>query len=297
MSAYHWSLIGIVSVMWGLAFYFNAVALSDLPPLTIVWVRVTGAAAVLALVMLATGQRVPAETRWRDYAVMGLLANALPFGLIVSAQTQIASGLASVLNATTPVFTVLVAHAFGAERLTATRFAGVVTGLAGVTVLMGPAAIAGEKTTIYGMLAILLGTLSYAFAAQWGRRFREVPSLVTSTLQLAFSGVILLPVILFMEQPWTLATPGAATLSALMGLIILSTALAFVLFFKVMAEAGPTNAMLVTLLVPVSAIALGAGLLDEPITVQKLAGAGIIALGLVILDGRAWEWLRGSRQN
>ncbi len=294
MSAYHWTLIVAVSTLWGASFFFNAVALKELPPLTIVWVRIAGGALVLALVMMAIGQRVPPGTRWRDFAVMGLLANALPFALIVSAQTQITSGLASVLNASTPVWTVLVAHAAGAETATPARLFGVAVGIAGVTVLIGPTAFAGETTTVFGMAAIIAGTVSYAFASLWGRRFREVPSLVTSTLQLGFSAAMLLPVMLIAERPWTLPVPGAATIAALTGAAVLSTALAFVIFFKVMAEAGAINAMLVTLLVPVSAIALGTMVLDEPLTAQKLLGAAIITAGLVILDGRAWRWLKGT---
>ncbi|MDZ4843869.1 MAG: DMT family transporter, partial [Hyphomicrobium aestuarii] len=290
----HWTLIVAVSTLWGASFFFNAVALKELPPLTIVWVRIAGGALVLALVMMAIGQRVPPGTRWRDFAVMGLLANALPFALIVSAQTQITSGLASVLNASTPVWTVLVAHAAGAETATPARLFGVAVGIAGVTVLIGPTAFAGETTTVFGMAAIIAGTVSYAFASLWGRRFREVPSLVTSTLQLGFSAAMLLPVMLIAERPWTLPVPGAATIAALTGAAVLSTALAFVIFFKVMAEAGAINAMLVTLLVPVSAIALGTMVLDEPLTAQKLLGAAIITAGLVILDGRAWRWLKGT---
>lgn len=294
MSLYHWSLIAFVSCLWGLSFFFNAIALHDWPPLTIVWVRVAGGGAILLLLMLWRGQRLPPTLRWQDYAVMGFLANALPFALIVSAQTEIASGLASVLNATTPVWTVLVAHAFGAERVTATRLAGIGIGVAGVVVLIGPAALAGEQTTVIGMVAILAGTLSYALAAQWGRRFRDVSPIVTSALQLTASTVLLAPLVLIAEAPWTLPVPSAATALSLTGAAVLSTALAFVLFFKVMAEAGPINAMLVTLLVPVSAIALGSSILGEPMTVQKLTGAGIIAAGLLVLDGRAVAWLRSQ---
>lgn len=295
MSPRHWVLIGFLSCLWGAAFFFNAVAVRDVPTLTIVLVRVAGGALVLMLAMAVMGTRVPSSTRWWDYAVMGLLASALPFVLIVGAQTQITSGLASVLNASAPIFSVLVAHAFGAERATGLRLAGVFLGFCGVAVLIGPSALAGDGVTTIGMLAVLAGTLSYGFASLWGRRFKDVPPLFTSTAQLGFSAAFLLPLALIVDRPWTVAAPGWAAIGALAGLAVLSTALAFVIFFRVMAEAGAINAMLVSLLIPLSATLLGVVVLGEAISMRQVAGAAVIGCALLILDGRLVAWWTARR--
>jgi drug/metabolite transporter (DMT)-like permease len=295
MSLKHWAMILALSVLWGGSFLFQAVAVREVPPLTVALARVAGGAAVLALVMLALARlgadrSTPSDVRWSDYAVMGFLANALPFALIISAQAEIPSGLASLLNAATPISTVIVAHAFGAERATGGRIVGVLLGVVGVAILIGPAALAGQKTSVFGMLAVVAATISYGFASLWGRRFKTVSPLFTAMAQLACSAVMLAPLVLLIERPWTVPAPSMGASAALVGLAVLSTALAFVIFFRVMAEAGALNAMLVTLLVPISATAFGVVLLGETITTRQILGAAVIAAALAILDGRIVRW-------
>jgi len=285
-------MIAAVSLLWGGSFMFNAIAVRELPPLTIVLVRVGGAALALGLVMAALRVPIPAGLPWTDYAVMGVLANAIPFLLVVWAQGHITSGLAAVVNAATPICSVLIAHAAGVERATSQRLAGVMLGLAGVAVLIGPAALEGDNISTAGMLAVLAGTISYGLAALWGRRFQDVPPLVTSAVQLGFSTLILLPIAIAIDQPWTLKPPSWPTLGSLAALALLSTALAFVIFFKVMAEAGPLNAMLVSLLVPVSATGLAVVVLGETLTSRQVIGGAIIACALLVLDGRFVAWLK-----
>lgn len=286
-------MIAILSLLWGGSFFFIAIAAREWPPFTVVLVRVGGGAVVLAGVALAIGHKVPRSARaWGDYAVMAVLANVLPFVLIVFAQTLIASGIASVLNASAPLWTVLIAHAFGtSDKLTAQRVAGVGVGIAGVAVLVGPAAFAGQQTSVTGMLAMIVATMSYGFAALWGRRFQSQPVLVTAAGQLVCAALIVLPLAMVIDKPWTLPVPSLSACAAMAGLAVLSTALAFVIFFQILAEVGGTNAMLVTLLVPLSATALGVLVLHEPLTGLHIAGGALIALALLIIDGRVWAMI------
>jgi drug/metabolite transporter (DMT)-like permease len=225
--------------------------------------------------------------------VMAFLNNIIPFMLIVRGQKEIASGLASVLNATTPLFGVILAHLFtDDEKLTLQRLAGVLTGIAGVAVLVGPEALFGSSTNLIGMLLVLGAAISYGASGIWGRRFKNTPPLVTATSQLTCSTLVLLPLTLAIEQPWQLAMPSGPAIAALIALAVLSTALAYIVFFRIMAVSGPTNTLLVTLLIPVSAIAFGTLFLDEVLLPRHIAGALVIGIALVILDGRAFALLR-----
>ena len=203
---------------------------------------------------------------WVAFAGMALLNNVLPFVLIVWGQHRIASGLASILNATTPLFTVLVAHWLTSdERLNPLKAAGVMVGFAGAAVMIGPDALAGLASSVLAQLACLGGALSYAFAGVFGRRFRRmgVPPLATAAGQVAASTVLLLPIMLVADRPWTLAMPHPATWGAVLGVGLLSTALGYVLYFRILATAGATNLLLVTFLIPASAILLGVLILGE----------------------------------
>src|SRR5262249_33096198 len=198
MGAIEWLLLLALSVLWGGSFFFAKLALTQLPPFTIVLGRVGLAALALNLLVRATGQRVPRDpARWAAFFVMGLLNNLVPFSLIVWAQTEIASGLASILNGATPLFTVLLAHWLTAdERLTWNRLLGMLLGLAGVTVMIGMEALSGLGRHVLAELAILVATLSYAFAGIFGRRFRGQSPLVTATGQVTATTAMMLPIAL-----------------------------------------------------------------------------------------------------
>jgi drug/metabolite transporter (DMT)-like permease len=290
MGPREWFLLLTLSVLWGGSFFFVDVIVHSLPPLTIVLLRVGLAAIALHIVVVAAGQRMPWDGRlWRNFAAMGCLNNLIPFCLIVWGQTQIGGGLASILNATTPIFTVLATHRFTAdETLTRGRGLGVVLGFSGVVVLIGVDTLYGAKAKGFTQIAVLGGALSYAVAGIYGRRFHRlnVPPIQTATGQLTASVVLLLPVVLFFEQPWTLATPSAAAFGAVAGLALLSTALAYVLYFRILATAGATNLLLVTFLIPVSAISLGALLLGERLEWFHFGGMSLIGAGLLAIDGR-----------
>jgi len=195
---------------------------------------------------------------------MGALNNMIPFTLIVWGQTQIASGLAAVLNATTPLFTILLAHVLTCEeRLTSKKLVGVLLGFCGVVALMGPSAAHGLSLRSLAQLAVLGAAVSYALAGIYGRRFKGMPPLVTATGQLSASTLLTIPPALVVDRPWTLGAPTWQTWSAMLLLALVCTALAYVIYFRILAVAGATNAVLVTFLVPVSALLLGVNLLGE----------------------------------
>ena len=286
MSGREWGLIGVLAVLWGVSFFFSKVALGELPPFTLVVGRFGIAALALLLAARLGGHRMPRSPRvWAGFFVLGALNSLIPFGLIAWGQVQLTSGLASILNATTPLFTALVAHAWGDERLTSNRVAGVLIGLAGVCVLIGPGALGHLGAHTLAELAILGAAVSYAFAGTYGRRFRAMPPVVAVAGMMSTAALMALPVALVADRPWTLEV-GARTWGALLGLALLSTALGFVIYFRVLATAGATNVMLVTLLMPVVALLVGSLVLGEPVTRVALAGMTLIGAGLLSIDGR-----------
>lgn len=295
MSPSDWLRLLLLSFLWGAAFFFVEVAVPHLPPLTIVFIRVGLAALALAAVLVLAGLAFPRGAGvWGALMVMGLLNNVIPFGLFATAQGEIASGLAAILNATTPLFGVIVAHLFTRdERLSPARLVGVLLGIGGVAVMMGGATTAGTSTAL-AQAACLAAAFSYAVASVWGRRFRGlgIAPLATAFGQLACASLWLLPVVLWVDRPWTQTAPPPEVTGALVAVALLCTALAYPLFFRLLASAGATNILLVTLLIPVSAILLGVLVLSETLALRHFVGLGLIALGLAAIDGRVWDRLR-----
>lgn len=297
MGPVEWTFLVVLSVLWGGSFFFAKVVLAEVPPFTLVLGRTGMAAAVLIVVLHALGHRLPTDWRsWCLYAGMGALNNALPFCLIVWGQTQIASGLASILNATTPLFTALLAHFLTRdERLSVGKISGVMIGLAGAVVMIGPELLGGLGAHGLAQLAIVLAAVIYASAGIYGRRFKGQVPMVTAAGQLATSTVMMLPVALLADRPWQLAEPSALTWAAWLGLALLSTALAYILYFRILATAGATNVLLVTFLIPVSALILGAAVLHERLDAREMAGMALIFMGLSLIDGRLTRALRRRR--
>jgi drug/metabolite transporter (DMT)-like permease len=285
-----WYLLVLLSVLWGGSFFFAGVAVRELPPLTIVLARVAFAAILLTPVMWAHGTRFPSTIAgWKPFFVMAVLNNVIPFSLIVIGQTMIASGLASVLNATTPLFTVLVMAAFGEEALNARRVAGAILGLLGVVILRGQHLDHSMAQTI-GILLCLGAALSYGFAGLWGRRkLSRIPPLTAATCQLVCSSVLMLALAATIEWPRGLHMPGAATWWSLLGFAALSTALAYIVFFQSLVRSGATSVMLVALLIPVTAILLGHFVLGESLKGHEIAGALVIGSALMLMDGRVFD--------
>lgn len=288
-----WLLLIALSLVWGGSFFFSKVAVAELPPLTIVLIRVGLAAAALLPVLWLAGQGLPRDRgTWAAFFGMGMLNNLIPFCLIVWGQTRIGSGLAAILNATTPLFTVLVAHVLTAdEKMTPKRLAGVLLGLAGVVVLIGPQVLGGLGGEVTAQIAILGAALSYAFAGIFGRRFRGLPPMVTATGQVSATSLMMLPIVCLVDRPWSLPMPSGTAVLSLVGLALLSTSLAYVLYFKLLARVGATNTVLVTLLIPPSAMLLGHLVLGEILSGRAWMGMALIGLGLIALDGRLFAKL------
>ena len=287
MGLREWGLILILSIIWGGSFFFVGVAVKTMTPLTIVLGRVGLAALILLAVVRLTGRQMPASPAvWSAFFIMGALNNLIPFSLIVWGQTHIDSSLASILNATTPIFSVLLAHVLThEERLTTLRMAGVLIGWVGVAVLIGVESLGGVSVQVVGYVAILGASCAYAFAAIFGRRFKTMDPVVVSTGMLCASTVMILPLALIIEQPWHL-TPGASAWAALVGLAAISTSLAYIIYFRVLAVAGATNILLVTFLIPISAIFLGVTVLGERPGWNAFGGMALIFTGLIAIDGR-----------
>lgn len=287
MSAGDWLLLIALSVLWGASFFFAQIAVAEVPPLTLALLRVAIAAAILALILRLMGERIPFATRWQAFAGMGLFNNAIPFTLFFWAQTHIPSGLASILNATTPLFTVLVAHvATDDDKLTRARLVGLFAGFLGVVVMIGPETLRDIGANVAAQLACLLAAFSYGISGVYGRRFRTERPLVLAAGQLTASSIMLAPLAFFVDRPWTLARPSPAAIAAVLMLAVLATALAYFLFFRILVRAGGTNVMLVTFLIPVTAILLGSLILEEQLAPRHFLGMAAIAIGLAAIDGR-----------
>ena len=297
MGASAWLMLISLSVLWGGSFFFVGVAVVELPPLTIVTLRVGLAAVTLWCIASAMGLRPPKSlSLWAAFFAMGLLNNVIPFSLIVWGQTHIPSGLASVLNATTPLFGVVVAGLLlSDERASPLKLVGVAIGFLGVVVMIGmPSVDMASQISIFAQMAILVAALSYAFASVFGRRFKAtgLNPVIIAAGQVTASTVILAPVALYVDGPLAVfgnASPSLSVWAAILTLAVFSTALAYVLYFKILASSGATNIMLVTLMEPVSAIILGSLFLNETLHWVHFVGMALIATGLSAIDGRLWR--------
>lgn len=292
MSGAEWTMLLALSVIWGASFFFMKVAVQEVSFLVVVASRIALGALFLWGVVLVRRITVPRDPKlWRAYAILGVTNNLIPFGLIAFGQTALPSGVAAILNASTPLWTVLLAHVATAdERLTAPRLTGVLIGIAGVATIVGPQALHGAAGALLPSLAIVCAAVSYAGSAIFARRFKGQPPLITSAAQLSVSALVSVPALLLIEG--LPATPSPHVLGALAGVGVLSTGIAFLLFFRILAGAGATNAVLVTFLVPVSAILLGALFLGEVLEPRDFVGMAAIALGLAAIDGRPLRRIR-----
>lgn len=291
MNGADWAILVALALIWGGAFFFISVAVGSVPPLTYVWLRLSIAAAGLWLFLRWKGEALGLPRQvWGSMLVLALLNNVIPFALFGWGQTHIASGLASILNATTPIWGVVVAHLFTRdERMTPRKVAGVLLGFGGVATMIGPSLLANVGTDALAQLACVVASMSYAVAAVWARRFKAMglPPMTVTIGQLTVGAAVMLPVALLVDQPWLQPLPPASAWAAIL-------ALALLLYFKLIDSAGATNALLVTLLVPPTAILLGAAFLGEALAPQDFAGLGLIALGLAAIDGRLLRAFRAA---
>ena len=299
MNGRDWSILGILALIWGGAFFFIGVAVRHVDPLTYVWLRLTIAAAAMWLFLRFNGQALGLpRAAWGSILLLALLNNALPFTLFGWGQTHIASGLASILNATTPIWGVVVAHLLTSdERMTPRKIAGVLLGFAGVATMIGPTLLASVGNDALAQLACVVASLSYALAAVWARRFRRqgLSPLSVTTGQLSAGALMMLPFAMIVDQPWTQPFPPLSAVASIVALALVCTAFGYVLYFRLIDSSGATNALLVTLLVPPTAILLGGLFLGESLAPQDFLGLGLIAIGLAAIDGRLFSLLAARR--
>jgi len=291
MSAADWAKLLLLGAIWGGSFFFARVAVAEMHPLTLVLFRVAIAATALHVYLLARGPSFRlALPMASSFFLLALINNVIPFSLIFAGQTAMGAGLAAVLNSTTPFWTILIANAVTSdEKFSLNKVAGVLVGIAGVTVMVGPGIIASLGGPVWAKFAMIGASLSYAFALVFARRFKSVPPVVVATGQLTASTIIMLPVVLVWSGPSGLFAASAPVWAAVFALALLSTAFAYILYFGIIGSAGATNASLVTLIVPVSAILLGFIFLGERLELFEVAGMLLIGLGLVTIDGRIFR--------
>jgi drug/metabolite transporter (DMT)-like permease len=296
MGTREWAMLVALSMLWGGSFLFVGVAVEELPPLVLVTVRIGLAALALLIALRILGISLPRAPRvWGAFVIMGVVNNLIPFTLIAWAQSHIAGGLASILNATTPLFGVVVAHyATEDEGLTAQKLVGVALGFGGVMILMGDEALRSFGAEVLAQIAVLVASLSYAVSGVFARRFNRmgVAPLATAAGMLTVSTAMLLPITLIFDRPWILAAPSPAAIASMTALALISTAFAYLLYFRILAAAGATNILLVTFLIPVSAIMLGAAVLGERLEPKHFYGMALIGLGLAAIDGRPFRAAR-----
>jgi len=288
MSPTDWAQLLLLGAIWGGSFFFARIAVAELHPLVLVLFRVAIAAVALQVYLAARGISFRLALPYAGgFFLLAILNNVIPFSLIFAGQTQLGAGIASVLNATTPFWTIVLANAFTTdERITWNKIAGVVLGIAGTAVMIGPGLLTGLDGPLWPKLALIGASISYALALIVAKRFRAVPPTVVATAQLTCSTIVMLPVVLLTVGPAHLFDASGHIWAAVFALALLSTAFAYILYFNLVASAGVTNASLVTLVVPASAILLGAIFLGERLEAMEMLGIALIGLGLLTIDGR-----------
>jgi drug/metabolite transporter (DMT)-like permease len=289
MTAQEWAMLLLLSVLWGGSFLFIGIAIKEVSGFSIVAFRVLLASLVLSLVVIWSGRKFAFHKEaLLVFLGMSLFNNIIPFNLIAFGQSQIESGLASILNATTPIFTMLIAHFFTRdEKMGSRKVAGVLLGFSGVVVLFAGRDLMVSGALI-GQLACIGASISYGISGVFGRRLTnlKLEPLVLASGQLMMSALIMVPLALIIDQPFSKPMPSLTTLIAMTILGVVSTAFAYILFFKILTRAGATNISLVTLLVPCSAILFGTLILNEALGLREIAGFLVIGIGLLVIDGR-----------
>ena len=296
-----WLLILLMSALWGGGFMFIKFALTGFAPFSVVAGRVGVAALALGLIVAVGRQRLPRQAKvWRAFFIMGALNNLIPWMMVAWAQTQIPSSMAAILNAPTPLLTAVMAHLLtDDEKLTRQRFTGVLAGMLGVALVVGPGVLSGMDSAVLAQVTCLSATVSYAASAVYGRVFRsmDVTPVVAAFGQQLMVAVVIVPLALIVDQPWARPAPGAGAVAAVLALGVIATALPYIIFYRVLAEAGATNLMLVNLLIPGWAVALGAMVLGERLPPTAFLGMAMVGLGLAVIDGRLfpaiWRRLAG----
>jgi drug/metabolite transporter (DMT)-like permease len=299
MGAIEWGLIALQSMLWGSSYFFIATVQGQVPALTIAALRTLPAAAVLLLIVLSLGYRLPATlAEWRLFIGFSVFNTVLPFVLIVWGQSRTTGGMAAILNATAPLFGIFLAHVLTHdEKLSWSKAIGILVGIAGVGVLVGRDVVVGTSADLMARLALLAAPFCYVCANIFvRRRLGGYPPFVIAVMQMVGAMAVSLPVAAAIDRPWEHAAPPAAALLAIVGMGVLGSALPSLCHFTVIQRAGATNASLVTLIMPLTPVALGGIFLGERLSATDITGALIIAAALIIIDGRVLGvWRRPDR--
>ena len=281
-----WGLLLLLACFWGGSFVAYEIGLQSLPVSSLVMYRIGGAALFLWILALAFGWKIPRGKVWGEFLMLGLLNNAIPFFLIAWGQQFIESGLSSILNGATALFGAILAPFFFAdERLTVNKLVGVILGFLGVSIAIGIETLHNLDPRNLGQLAVIAASLSYAFGGIWAKKRVKTEPKITA-LGMLTMGTVLMVVMHFTTDPTGALIPSLHSGLAAAYLAIVGTAFAYLLFYKVLGEAGVSYVTLITLLIPVIAITLGAIILSERLHNSAFLGFGIVAIGLMITDGR-----------
>lgn len=291
-----WAMLVLLAAIWGSSFLFGRIAVLEVPAFTVVFLRVGLAAISLWLFILFTSRKIKI-TKWLivNGAIIGILNNVIPFSFILYGQKEIGAGLAAVVNAMTPIWTLLIANWFTSdEKFSTLKLVGILFGFAGVAVLMGGDIWLGLTASALAQFMVVMATISYGISGVFGKRFKGMDPVLIAACQMTTSTLFMVPIVLLVDVPFangqfSMTMPSTAAIFSILAIAVLCTSFAYVLFFKILDMAGAVNVSLVTLLVPVSAIILGILFLDETLTTYQIGGIVLIAAGLIVIDGRLFR--------
>ncbi|MCP4425943.1 MAG: DMT family transporter [Chloroflexi bacterium] len=290
----------LLAAIWGPSFLFIKVAVQELPPITLVTVRIGLASLTLYLILRLQGRKLPGWGRiWRHFAVMGFFASAFPFVLFSWGELYVDSALASILNGTTPIFTVVLAHFLVADdRMTPAKLVGTLLGFTGLLAIVAPTLAGGMRAETFGLLAMATAALCYAATIIYSRRYlRGLPPLVAPAAQLLMAALFLLPVSLIVDRPFTLSLPSWPAIGSVLALSLLGTAVAYVVYYNVIERMNATELSMVTYLIPIFGVALGIIVLGEQPGWTAYVGSALILLGVMTVNGVfRFRWRRIGRQ-
>jgi len=278
----------LLACMWSPSFLFIKLAVHEIPPLTVVAVRVSLAALLLLVILLATGNRFPKDSRfWLHTTFMAILSSVLPFFFFCYAEQSIDSALAALINGASPTCTALIAHLLlPSDRITVQKASGIALSTFGIVFLFAPALLTGLSGTTVGMLAAMGGTLSYGASHVYAKKFASgYPALVAPTAQLLISGALVLPFALLIDQPYLLPMPSWSALLGVAGLTLMGTTLAFIVYYRLLEHAGATAISMVACVFPITAMLLGFLFLGETFSARGLVAALFILLGMMFVNG------------
>lgn len=295
MASRDWIWIILLGAIWGCSFVFNAVLIREIGPIWVTSLRVGIGAVGCWMAMLALRKPVPRDPLlWVQVGLLGVIAYALPFALFPMAQAHLASGVAAIINALTPMVTAIISHFWiGGEKATRTKMTGVAIGFAGAAILVSPALSAGGNSHLWAVAACLGATLCYAISLNITRSFKHIEPTALGTIALTGAAVIAVPIAFLAEGVPVMTRP--ESFGAALAIGLLSTAFTFQVMYRILPRVGATNFATTTFIAPISALILGVTILRETILPIQILGMVVIFVGLLFIDGRIRHIWKGAR--